>query len=126
MNQETCLSYASLVSAIPRLRENVRELSCQARGKSWEHCGSAGEHDVLDEGHEIVHFTLAETVINLFVESNVFNASQLRSKHAFGSLETFATDLDKRSIGEHILLIVKSSLVSQVSVFNRIIGYKAL
>ena len=126
VNQETCLSYTSLVSAIPRLRENVRELSCQARGKSWEHSGSAGEHDVLDERLEIVHFAHVETVINLLVESTVFNASQLRSKHALGSLETFATDLDKRSIGEHVLLIVKSSLISQVAVFNWVIGYKAL
>jgi hypothetical protein len=94
VNQETCLTHARLVSTILVNGQSVLELSCQARGKSWEHCGSASEHDVLDKRKEIVHFTRVETAENLIVESTVLNTSQLWSKHAFGSLETLSAYFD--------------------------------
>ena len=127
MDEHTCLSELSEVAAVLFLCHNFFDFHGHSRGEAWEHCSSTSQHNVLNEGDEVVDVASAQTLVDFFMEATVLDSCQHRVKHALGGLEALASDLDHTAllVGQHVLLVEKSGLIRQFTILLRVVRNEA-
>ena len=126
VDEHASFSDSSSISTVLFLGQDFLKLHVHSRGETWEHGGSASQHDVLNERNETINITLGEALVDLFMVSNIFNSGKFRSEHALSSEEALTADLDDSAVWKLILLVQQSRLVGKLSILNGVIRDEAL